>query len=107
MAYYWFAKNIPELQEVEPANRRGWLDVAVDRSESSRARTLFLAARAAAVAALIQIDKWPVAALILLLGYVAVVWFLRIRRQQHARAWLCEHLHEFRADEPATRASQS
>ena len=106
MAYYWFAKNIPELQEVEPANRRGWLDVAVDRSESPRARALFLAASAAGVAALMQIDNWPVAALILLLGYVAAVWFLRIRRQQRARAWLREHLHEFCTDESATRASQ-
>lgn len=110
MAYYWFTKNIPELQKVEPVNRRGWLDVAMDRSRSKRAAMVGRMVTAIIVFVVIVFsDRWHISALATAAYFLFAVvadFLWRIHRQKRARQWLRENLHEFRVDEPATPASQ-
>ncbi len=103
MAYYSFAKNIPELLEVEPANRRGWLDAAMDRSRSKHTAVVGRMVTAIIVFAWVVFpSRWQPSALVVVAYFlVAVVadhlW--RVHRQKRARQWLREHLHEFRVSD--------
>jgi len=110
MAYYWFAKNIPELQEVAVADRRQWLRVAEERSCSKRAATVSLVLVLLAVfVGIVSAGHWHPSALTVLacfLGAFVVDRFWNGYRQARARRWLREHLRESRADEPAASASQ-
>lgn len=110
MAYYWFAKNIPELQEVAVADRREWLRVAEERSRSKRAVTVFRVLCPLVVfVAIVSLDRWHPSVLVgcvcMLFAFVADrIW--NVYRQARARQWLREHLHEFRVDDQAMKGAR-
>lgn len=113
MAYYWFAKNIPELQEVAVADRREWWHVARERVWRGRIRWVCLAtgvfayACAIGIAGRLHLNSFA--------GFLAVMaaagmvaWsFDAFFLQPRGRQWLREHLHEFRIDDdpPAAKVA--
>lgn len=108
MAYYWFAKNIPELQKVAVVDRREWLRVAEERSSSKRAATVLRVLVPVAVfIGIVSSDRWHPGALTVAACFLCafvVDRLLNVYRQARARRWLREHLHEFCTDDDDTQA---
>ena len=105
MAYYWFAKNIPELQEFAVVDRREWLRAAEERSRPRYFRWVSVLIVTLVVLVSGQFQVWlhlgflsvvPVTAFV---AAVALIWDVAYQ-QPRARQWLREHLREFRTDDP-------
>ena len=107
MAYYWRARNIPELREVQVEDRREWLRVAREHVWRGWVRWVCVAAGALGYAGAKEIDDRLhmnlFAGLLVVLAAVGVVaWsFEAFWLQPRARQWLREHLHEFRTNDDA------
>lgn len=105
MAYYWFAKNVPELHEVQPADRREWLHVARQRSTRWPARVVMVLASLVAYVVAREgacREQWnPLASLLAIVAVIGAVALIldAVWLQPRARKWLREHLHEFRVND--------
>lgn len=104
MAYYWFAKNIPELQDVAVADRREWLRMAEERSSSKLDTTVLRVLLPLAVfVGVVSSNRWHLGTLLVVACFLCAFVadrLLNVYRQARARKWLREHLHEFRVDDP-------
>ncbi|MBN8922197.1 MAG: hypothetical protein BGP10_17030 [Rhodanobacter sp. 68-29] len=105
MGYYWRARNIPELQEVQPADRHEWWQVARGSVWRGWIQWICVAAGALAYVGARQLDGTlhlnPFAGLLVVLVAAGLVGgsFEFFCVQPRARRWLREHLHEFRTDD--------